>query len=182
MASLLTGLALTIRVQLNALASKTTDLSAPSDNLMIDQTLAAAFGSTAGLVDQVWSDKITLAGGAASSLDLNALVNAFGDTANFTKVKAVLIINRSVDVVAEAPPCTLKIGLGAATPFLGWFVDVSDAEYLLADPALTGNGNIMLHTNLSAGWPTTGANVLKVLNNEAVDDAIFDIVIVGTNA
>jgi len=187
MASLLTGLALNIRLQLTAIASKTTDLSSPSDSLSIDQTLAAAFGATAGLVDQVWADRITLAGGASTELDLQALTNAFGDTANFSLVKAVLIINRSVDIVADAPPPTIEIGNASGTIFLGWFKNSSDIESLAANPDLSGDGNIMLHTNLSAGWSTNigGAGLtrkLKILNAEAVDDAIFDVVIVGVNA
>ena len=182
MATALTGLALSIRVQLTALASKTADLSNPQDNLTVDQLLESTFGDGSGENDQVWSDRVTLAGGADESLDLEALTNSFGDTANFDAVKTVLIINRSVDVVADAPPPTLKIGLGAATPFLGWFADVSDAELLLANPDVSGNGGISLHTNLGVGWPTTGANVFKILNLDAVDDAIFDIVIVGVNA
>jgi len=182
MATALTGLALNIRVQLNALATKTTDLSAPNDNLIVDQLLTSTFGDGEDENDQVWSDRVTLAGGASSSLDLNALTNAFGDTANFSAVKVVLIINRSVDVVADAPPAVLEIGKGASTPFVGWFSDASDAEKLAAAASCSGNGDIMLHTNLSTGWSTTGANILKILNLEAVDDAVFDIVIVGVNA
>jgi len=175
MATNLSSLTLAARVQLNALGTVANALSNPNDNLTIDEVLSAAFGATAGLVNQYHSGRyaLTASGGITPSvsLDLAALLNPLGLACNLATVKAVLIVNRST----AGTPAVIEVGKGAATPFVGWFSDASDAEKIEAL-------GVSFHTALTAGWGTTGANILKIANLDAADAATFDIVIVGVSA
>ena len=171
MATNLSSLTLAARVQLNALGTVANALSNPNDNLTIDEVLSAAFS----LVNQYHSGRyaLTASGGITPSvsLDLAALLNPLGLACNLATVKAVLIVNRST----AGTPAVIEVGKGAATPFVGWFSDASDAEKIEAL-------GVSFHTALTAGWGTTGANILKIANLDAADAATFDIVIVGVSA
>jgi hypothetical protein len=176
MATNLSGLTLAgSRVQLNALATVAASLSNPNDNLNIDEVLSAAFGATAGLVNQIHHGRyaLTASGGGTPSvsLDLAALLNPLGLACNLATVKLVFIVNRST----AGTPASLRYGNGAATPFQGWLGAAANTEDIEA-------GGVLLRTALTAGWSTSGANILKVANLDAVDAATFDIVIVGVSA
>ena len=175
MATTLDSLTLAARVQLSCLGQKTNALSSPNDNLNIDEVLSAAFGATAGLVNQYHSGRyaLTASGGITPSvsLDLTALLNPLGLACNLATVKAVLVVNRST----AGTPASIRLGNGAATPFQGWFGAAANTEDIEA-------GGVLLRTALTAGWSTAGANILKIANLDAADAATFDIVIVGVSA
>ena len=175
MATNLSGLTLAGGLQLTAMSTFAASLSNPNDNLNIYEALSAAFGATAGLVNQIHHGRYALTksgGGTPSvSLDLADLLNPLGLACNLATVKLVLIVNRST----AGTPAVIEVGKGAATPFVGWFSDASDAEKIEAL-------GVSFHTALTAGWSTTGANILKVANLDADDAATFDIVIMGVSA
>jgi hypothetical protein len=175
MATNLSGLTLAGGLQLTAMSTFAASLSNPNDNLNIYEALSAAFGATAGLVNQIHHGRyaLTKSGGITPSvsLDLADLLNPLGLACNLATVKLVLIVNRST----AGTPAVIEVGKGAATPFVGWFSDASDAEKIEAL-------GVSFHTALTAGWSTTGANILKVANLDADDAATFDIVIMGVSA
>lgn len=175
MATNLSSLTLAGGLQLTAMSTFAASLSNPNDNLNIYEALSAAFGATAGLVNQIHHGRYALTksgGGTPSvSLDLADLLNPLGLACNLATVKLVLIVNRST----AGTPAVIEVGKGAATPFVGWFSDASDAEKIEAL-------GVSFHTALTAGWSTTGANILKVANLDADDAATFDIVIMGVSA
>jgi len=169
----LTDLVSVLGIQLNATASKESELSVVSDPLTINEELTATFGATEGLVNQIVYGQYTLAKvgtGDSKNFDLTDLENAFGVTVNFSAVKVVLIINRSD---AETNP-VLEIGNGAQ-PFKAWHKVATETDLL-------GQGDISLHTELDTGWSTSGAKDLLITNTDTENEAVFDIVLIGVSA
>ena len=167
----LTGLALALGIQLNAAATKENDLSTVTDSLGISENLATAFGAAAGLADQIVYGQYDLAkvgAGDDVTLDLEALTNAFGVAVNFASIKLVLIINRSLT------GAILEIGNGAE-PFKAWHKVATEIDTL-------GQDDVSLHTKLDAGWATAGAKDLMIVNIDAAEAAVFDIVLIGVSA
>ena len=168
MATNLSDLTLALRTQLSVISTLSNNLSAPVDNMTIDDSDSITFGYDASECDQVYYDTITLAGGAVEDLDLQDLTNGFGLLAAFGTVKMILIINRSTEGDG------LEVGGDAVDPFIGWFGDAADTEII----APLGKS---LHTEFIDGWWTDLGAILQLTNLDAVTDCKFDIVIVGTD-
>jgi len=168
--------------QVNWTATKTLDLSSvvDSDSKQIRESLD--FGTGAGKANQVWHDRRTLAASASEDLDLaGGLTNSVGETVTFTKIKAVLIHNRS-DEDIETPShsqtdAEIQVGPDATNGFTGPFADASDRLVLAA-----GASVLLVHPG--DGWTVTAdtGDLLEVTNNDDSDEAAYDIVIVGESS
>jgi len=182
MATDLTGLVVALGIDFSALVKKAIDLSTPEASLKFsEKALALAFGTGENQANQIWWDRRTLAGDASENLDLaGSLTNAFGGTVTFANVKAIIVLNRSDQAIGahEATDAEISVGGAAANEFQGPFEAATDA---IRVPA----GGVLLITNPQAdGWTVTATDndLLKVLNKDADDEALYDIILIGESA
>ena len=136
--------------------------------ILSDWSANLANGTGAAQASQVYQDSGTLAGSASTNLDLAAsLVNIFGVTITFTKIKLFAIQALSTNNVAN----NLQVSRGSSNGFV-WFLAASDGFYLAPgaifvwqDPAgvavTAATGDILTLTN-GAGTNTIGYNVIIV--------------------
>lgn len=144
------------------------DLSTVIDNLNSTFTLSLADGTDDDEADLLFHDTRSLATGADESLDLaGVLLDSFGSTLTFSKVKFLAIYNKTAGQ-------TLTVGNGAA-PFEGWISALGTIQIhgeswavLIADPV---------------GWPVVAAtdDLLKIANSAGAT-CYYDIIIVGDSA
>lgn len=145
------------------------DLSSPDDSLLYAFSQLFSNGTGAGQASQQWHDTRTITASATDSIDLaGALVNAFGVTVTFTKIKALLVV---------AKPANLNNIQVARPASNGWpfFLAVSDgfvlqpgAAFMWVDPA-------------GIAVTAATADLLSIINAAGTNSVIYDIVIVGTD-
>lgn len=159
------------------------DLSTPADSLNISKILEYAFGTGAGKADQIWHDRRVLAASADEDLDLaGVLTNWAGATVTFANIKAIIVINRSDETTTSpahtATDASITVGGAAATQFVGPLVDATDKVQVEA------GGVFLVATKTAAGWTVTAAtaDLLNIANEDGVDEALYDIVLVGEAA
>ena len=149
--------------------NKANDLSVTKDDLILTPQKQFTPGTGNNQLDKLFHDMRTLADGANESLDLaGSLVDQFGTTITFVKIKAMLIRNLSATQ-------TLTIGAGS-NPFLNW---VGDATDVIKIPP---NGMFLLVAPLAGFAVVAGTgDILKVVNSAgAVCD--YQIALAGTSA
>lgn len=167
-------MALTTKIDAKIVATLTDalDLSTVSDPLTIEKALRWSSGTGANQADQLWHDRRTLAASATENLDLaGVLVNAFGDTVTFARIKAVLVTAASantnnVNVIRETTngvPLFLALGDGIAVRPNGLFLWVAPDATAVVVTAATGD-------------------LLTVTNSGAGSSVTYDIVIAGATA
>jgi hypothetical protein len=117
-----------------------------------------------------WTDERTLAASASENLDMSGvLANAFGQTLNFAKIKALLVqanANNVNDVL---------LGGHATAALASFFGDATDV--LRVKPG----GAIALIAPKAAGYPvvaTTG-DLIKVANSGAGTPVTYKILVIG---
>jgi hypothetical protein len=181
MATDLTSLAVTLTLKLVAAVKKTIDLSTGDAPLNINEAMALAFGTAADQADQIWWDRRELGETASENLDLaGSLLNAFGVAVTFSKVKAIIVINRSDQNIGAftATDAEITVGGAAATECMGPFDAAGDAIKVAA------GGMFMVTRPDATGWAvvTGTGDILKVANNDAGDHALYDIVLIGVSA
>ena len=154
---------------INLACNKSNDLSITKDDLIVTPQEQFTPGTGNNQLDKLFHDMRTLADGANESLDLaGSLVDMFGTTITFVKIKAMLIRNLSATQ-------TLTIG-GGATPFINWVADPTDMV------KIPPNGMFLLVAPL-AGFAVTGAtgDILKIANSAGAA-CDYQIVLAGTSA
>lgn len=167
MADSLTAL---IRLLVSSTYIKDLDLRDPKDVLSKTYEQEFASGTGSGKANLQFVDSRELADGASESLDLaGSLLDAFGATLTFVKIKVLLIKNLSTTQ-------TLSIGGAASTAWSAWLGDPTDVvkigpgamALLVCDPV-----------GVAVGAGST--DLLKIANSAgAVCD--YDIVIIGATA
>ena len=185
MATDLTALQLNISAGVSGSVGKAIDLTSVSAPLAMSKVLALAFGTGAGKANQVWHDRRVLAGGADESTNIDlagTLTNFAGVAVTFANVKAIVVFNRSdeeiTDFQAVATDAAISVGDTAANEFQGPFHAAGDA---ITIPA----GGAFLVTNpTAAGWSVSAGDgdILLISNEDADDQACYDIFIVGESA
>lgn len=152
----------------------TSDLSTLKDTLLHEIRLALTSGTSANQIDKIWHDRRTLAGGANETLDLiGSLTDAFGVTASFAKVKAILIYNRTTTTGVF-----LLVGGAASNAWAGgMLVDASDK-------AKVGPGGFLAWASPVDGYAAAAGSTdnLKIENGHGSTAAEYDIIIIGTSA
>ncbi len=182
MATDLTALTASLGISVTANAARALDLSTPADALSLAIANAFSFGSGANMANQIWHDRRILAGAASEELDLaGSLTNAFGQSVTFAKIKALLIRNRSGEVIgahAVATDAALTAGGAVANAWVGPFGAANDT---LGVPA---GGSMLLVNPTAAGWAVTAGtgDLLKILNADATDELCYEIFILGESA
>ncbi|MBA2458995.1 MAG: hypothetical protein H0V43_08605 [Gemmatimonadales bacterium] len=165
-----------LNVRLSATLTKTIDLitaglTAP---LAVNDTLSLATGTASGLADIVFWDTRTLAASATENIDLaGVLVDAFGATLTFVKVKMLYVRAAAANNAAN----NVVVGGAAANGFFGPFNAATDKVSLAA-------GDIFLATKTATGWTVTAAtgDILLIANSAGTNAVTYDIVVVGTSA
>jgi hypothetical protein len=169
-------LSVDLKASLAWLLSESLSLSTVSDNASLEYSKSLADGTGADLADLLWHAERTVGAGSNDDLDLTALTKTIFGTAvvvNFTKVKAILVINTSSTSGQE-----LRIGgAGGGVAFSAPFNGDADAQIEV------GADSCLLLSNKKDGWtvtPGTG-DVLRIANPNAAA-VTYKIAIIGTSA
>src|SRR4051812_10430806 len=105
-----------LNLALLATLSDVGNLANPSAPLNYSYSMPLDAGNGANQGNQIWSDRRVLTTGANETLDINgSLTNLLGQTVNFTKVKAIIIVNRAGNVT------DITVGNAAANGFVSPF-------------------------------------------------------------
>jgi hypothetical protein len=157
-------------VNITSTGTNALDLSTPTDQLSFQVTGSFTNGTGAAQANQQWSDQRTIVTGADDDLDLaGSLVDAFGVTITFTRIKTLIIRNLSATAI-------LSVGGGSAA-VTSLFVGAGDA---LVIPA---NGYVALGTTSGDGYAVTAttADILRISHSGNVSaSANYQIIIIGT--
>jgi hypothetical protein len=175
MATDLTGLVASLLVSTRVVAQKALDLSTPESSISKSKTHSLTFGTGAAKADMVWSDRRALGASANETLDLvGSLTNAFGVTVSFSKIKAILLHNRS-DEQGTATDAALKLEPGAAPP-----------DNSITIPVLPAGGIVLVACSDANGFLGTLAggskDGIKITNLDGVDTLSYDIIVIGESA
>lgn len=158
-----------VKVSIDSKLLNTLDLSIADDSLLYAVLANLANGTGAGQASQQWHDQRTIAPSATDSLDLaGALVNAFGVTVTFTKIKLLFV---------RAAPANLN-NIQVARPASNgwpWFLAVSDG--FLLQP---GAWNLFFDPGGIAVTAAT-ADLLSIINAAGTNSVVYDVVIIGTD-
>lgn len=168
----LTYISGTTTVQLKDTQRNSLDLSVITDALSKSWAQTWVAGTTANAVQVNWHDKITLASGQATILDVNntstgtgavAMNNGFGNL-QLTKVK--------------------KVFLKLETATAGYSLDIGGGNTPLAlDAVSVGAGGMFLVTNPVDGITVEDATSdLLLISNPSAGAVVFDICIAGVGA
>ena len=159
----------TVSLRIRGTQTNALDLSSTVDTL--NQLWEQAFANGTGInqANKVWADTRSINSASNETLDLaGSLVDAFGTTLTFTKVKGIFIRSRSTNTTA------LTVS-AASAPIVGLFGD-DTADTLLIQP-----GDIWMRIIPSAAGlavTATSADGLKIANASGAA-ATYDIVIIG---
>lgn len=158
-------------LKLDASQLSSLDLSAAVNALLQDFSATLSNGTGAGQASQMWSDTRQLAASASENLDLaGSLVNAFGQTITFTKVKLILVRAKSTNNAAN----NVNVSR-AASNGLPVFLAASDGVPLAP-------GAIFLFFDPTGVTVTGGTgDLLTVANSAGTNTVDYDIVIIGTD-
>jgi hypothetical protein len=133
----------------------------------VSQTLAN--GTSANQADLVHVKRYSVTAASPISIDLNgALLMPNGDTANFAKMKWIVIVNKSSSG-------TLLVG-GGSNPFTSWMTGTTPVRKV-------GPGAAELILNPSAGGLAVTASTADKIQVDADTGTVaFDLLLVGTSA
>lgn len=160
-----------VRVAVTADLTAALDLVTASVPLSKDYVNRLATGVASGQADKIFHDQRTLAASGTENLDLaGSLVDAFGATITFVKLKAIIVKAAStnvnnVNVIREGTNgAPLFLALADGIPVLpdGIFAWVAPGAGITVT---AGTGDLLTFTNSGAGTSVT-----------------YDIVLVGTSA
>lgn len=148
------------------------DLATASLPLKYAKSMALASGTGTGQADRIFTDTRTLAASATENLDLaGSLVDAFGATITFARIKMVLVTaavgnTNNVNVIRES------------TNGVPLFLALSDGI-----PVRPGGG-FCWWTPDAAGVVVTAAtgDLLTITNSGSGTSVTYDVVIIGASA
>ena len=161
-----------LNLKLESTQTNPLDLVTASAPLRYARSLALASGVGSRQADRIWTDTRTLAASGTENLDLaGSLVDAFGGSAVFARVKAIVVAaaagnTNNVNFIREATngvPIFLAAGDGIPVQPGGafcWFTPSAAGVVVTA-----ATGDLLTVTNSGAGTPVT-----------------YDIIIVGASA
>lgn len=156
-----------LQLRLDTVMTSPLDLSTSTDALQLALSHTIADGTGLAAANRHFSDRRALGTSANEDLDLSgSLTNAFGASLALTKLKAVVIINRST-----AASITVR---GAASNGVAGFMA---GAHTLAPGAWFATGDLS-----AAGWTVTGGtgDLINVANLSGSDAASYDVYIVGS--
>ncbi|ARF62895.1 hypothetical protein B1H20_16995 [Streptomyces violaceoruber] len=140
----------------------------------LSRSMSLASGTGAGKADRVFSDRRTLAASGTEDLDLaGVLVDAFGATITFARVKGLII------AAAAGNTNNVVIGAAASNP---WATLLGATGTLIVRPgAFVAVGTGVADATGYAVTASTG-DVVKIANSGAGSAVTYDIHIIGASA
>jgi hypothetical protein len=134
-------------------------------------TTSLTSGTGAGQSDKMWTDTRTVIASGTDALDLaGSLVDAFGATTTFVKLKAVLV------VAAAGNTNNVRVNRPASNG-VPLFLAASDGIDVLP-------GGVFMWVAPGAGVTVTAAtgDILNIDNSSSGTSVTYDVVLVGTSA
>lgn len=159
-----------LSLKIDALLLSALDLSSAEDPLLVSILSSLSNGTGSGQASQVWHDRRTLTASATENLDLAAsLVNAFGVTLTFARIKLVLV--RAL--AANTNDVQVQRGSSNGVPL---FMAASDGIAL-------GPGELFLYFSPTTGKAITAGtgDILTITNSAGSTSVSYEIVIIGTD-
>ncbi len=164
-------LSATLRLAVSGSHTSVLDLGTAS--LPFEANLAVAFadGTGANQADRVFTDRRTLGASATEDLDLaGVLVDAFGATITFAKIKAIIV------KAADANTNDVQVTRPAAN---GVVLFLAASDGLNVKP-----GGAFVWVAPGTGVTVTGGtgDLLTITNSAGTTAVTYDVVIIGTSA
>jgi hypothetical protein len=160
----------TLRHGVAWLFTQTSDLDVRQSKLTAPDEVVLEDGTGASQANSCFADTRTLAISANEDLDLaGALLDAFGNTLTFTKIKAIYIR------AADANTNSVIIKPAAANGFLGPFANAAHTQ------TLPPGGVWQVEAPVN-GWAVTAGtgDKINIANSAAGTSVTYDIEIIGT--
>jgi hypothetical protein len=168
-------MSLTSRLVARLVASQTNslDLADGSFPLSLSTAVDLADGTGAGQADRLFSDQRTITASGSESIDLaGSLVDAFGATLTFARIKALYV------AAAAGNTNNVLVGGAGSNGFVNWVSDVSDVV------VVRPGGVLLLAAPDATAYAVTAAtgDLLKIANSGSGTGVTYDIVIIGASA
>lgn len=147
------------------------DVNAAKNTIDVASLLTLLNGTGADQASQAFSDERSLAASTSESLDLaGSLVDAFGNTITFTKIKVMLVM------ADAANGDNIEVGGAATNAFASFLGDASDV--VIVPPG----GLILITAPDANGFAVTAAtgDLLKINNADSGAAGTYTIVLIGT--
>ena len=160
-----------LQLNLAALLDAVIDIGTVKHDISNGYNAVFGDGSGANQISQIFTDTRTLAASGTEDLDLNGvLVNALGQTVNFTKVRAIII------KAAAGNTNNLLVGGAASNQFATMFG--AAAHVIVVRPGGCFM-NVAPDVTAFAVTAATG-DLLKIANSAAGTPVTYDIIILGS--
>jgi hypothetical protein len=161
-----------ILLKIAATGTNPLDLDTADDPLARDYTQLLSSGTGANQASNMFHDQRTIVASSSENLDLSgALVNAFGVTLVFTKIKALFIR------AAAANANDVLVGGAGSNCWVGWVGDATDIVKVKPGGTL-----LWIAPDVNGGAVVAGTgDILKVANGGAGTSVTYDVVILGTD-
>lgn len=166
-------LASKVTILLDALFSKTNGLQNANTGITKNQAVALTSGVGANQADLCYVENRTIAASGTAAIDLaGVLLDIYGATITFARIKAILIF------AAAANVNNVLMGGAAANAFLGPFSDSTDII------ATKPGGITALVAPDAVAWAVTAATAdqLKFANSSSGTGVTYDLVLIGASA
>jgi hypothetical protein len=139
--------------------------------ILADWSAQLANGTGTSQASQVYQDTGSLAGSASANIDLaGSLVNAFGTTITFTKIKLLAIKAAAANNVAN----NLQVSRGSSNGFV-WFLAASDGFYLAPGAFFLWYDPVGVTVTAATG------DILTLTNGAGTNTIAYDLLIVGVD-
>lgn len=158
-----------ITLDLAALLTSALDISVSRNQLENTQRIEWADGAGLNQANRIFQDRLSVGAAGEQLLDLTALTDSLGAAISFARLKAILVINRSV-IAADVLQLGGTVSAGLSTLYVG-----TNAGQLI------GPGGLALLVNPSlAGWAVTAttADILRI-GNPGANAIECDVVLIG---
>lgn len=149
------------------------DLGSGVYPLSLAAVVDLATGTGAGQADRLFTDRRTIAASGTDDLDLaGSLVDAFGATLTFARVKALYVS------AAAANVNNVLVGGAASAQFLTWLGSATDKV------VVRPGGFLLLAATDATAYAVTAttADLLRIANSSSGTSVTYDIAIVGCSA
>jgi hypothetical protein len=180
--TLSTKVSLSVEGTLTKAMSISTSVAA-NPKATVSETLAN--GTSTDQADKMYFVSGSIAASGTVDRDLaGTLEDAFGDACVFVKIKAIILKNTSDE---QDPETDAEIQIGGGTggdgtnAFDTWITSTAaDGSEAVKVPA---GGAVALFAP-AAGYAVTAAtaDILHIVNNDAVDAATYELIVIGTSA
>lgn len=166
------GLTSQVKVSVTADYTKALDLNTVSSPTAYNKLVTLANGTAANQADKIFTDTRTLAASGTEDLDLaGVLVDAFGATTTFVKLKAIIIAAAAGNAnnVNVTRPASNGVPIFAAA---------SDAV------AVRPGGFFALACgdNTAIGVTAGTGDLITITNSGAGTSVTYDVILIGTSA